>query len=66
VIHAVLRAGREDHLIVLILTDGLPGAESSDPEFIQIDTARMTGSDFRTLTWSIAISPKQDLKVPVF
>jgi|ERR1017187_1502834 hypothetical protein len=39
-------------------TDGLPGAERSDPELIQIDTARITGSNFRTLTRSIAFSPK--------
>src|ERR1022692_4003990 len=36
------------------LTDGLPGADSRDPEFIQINTARIAGSALKTLTWSIA------------
>jgi hypothetical protein len=33
------------------------GLERSDPELIQTDAARIAGSDFRTLTWSIACSP---------
>src|SRR5579863_2953438 len=37
------------------LTGGLPGAERSDPEFIQMDRTRTAGNNFRTLTWSIHV-----------